>query len=134
MGTYFFHEQTLPDAQDGSRDLVRYYYDDISDEILTWSFRLIPKTVRKEFFGDHLMPRLTSGRRKIKIKRLSLPAHADRAEARLMNLVLLAIVGVPILWLLALYYLLSWLDCDKKALTNPEVIQLVAYMINSARP
>lgn len=32
-----------------------------------------------------------------------------------MNLVLLAIVGVPILWLLALlYYLLSWLDWDKK--------------------
>ena len=56
MGTYFFHEQTLPDAQDGSRDLVRYYYDDISDEFLTWSFRLIPKTVRKEFLGNHLMP------------------------------------------------------------------------------
>lgn len=32
-----------------------------------------------------------------------------------MKLVLLAIVGIPILWLLALlYYLLSWLDWDKE--------------------
>jgi hypothetical protein len=32
-----------------------------------------------------------------------------------MKLALLAIVGIPILWLLALvFYLLSWLDWDKK--------------------
>ena len=56
MGTYFFHEHTSPDAQDGTRDLVRYYYDDISEEILTRSFRLVPKAVRKEFLGNHLIP------------------------------------------------------------------------------
>lgn len=32
-----------------------------------------------------------------------------------MKLALLALVGVPILWLLSLiFYLLSWLDWDKK--------------------
>jgi hypothetical protein len=32
-----------------------------------------------------------------------------------MKLALLALVGVPILWLLGLiYYLLSWMDWDKK--------------------
>jgi hypothetical protein len=32
-----------------------------------------------------------------------------------MKLALLTIIGVPILWLLALiFYLLSWLDWDKK--------------------
>ena len=32
-----------------------------------------------------------------------------------MKLVLLALTGVPILWLLGLiFYLLSWLDWDKK--------------------
>jgi hypothetical protein len=56
MGTYFFHEHTSPDAQDGTRDLVRYYYDDISEEILTRSFRLFPKTVQKVFLGNGLIP------------------------------------------------------------------------------
>jgi hypothetical protein len=32
-----------------------------------------------------------------------------------VKLTLLAIIGIPILWLLALvFYLLSWLDWDKK--------------------
>ena len=32
-----------------------------------------------------------------------------------MKLILLLLVGIPILWLLALvHYLLSWLDWDKK--------------------
>ena len=56
MGTYYFHEETLPESTDGFRDLVRYYYDDISEEILTRSFRLFPSTVRKEFLGNHQFP------------------------------------------------------------------------------
>jgi hypothetical protein len=56
MSTYFFHEQTLPDAEDGARDVVRYYYDDISEDILTRSFRLFPTTVQKEFLGNGLIP------------------------------------------------------------------------------
>ncbi|HKN86792.1 MAG TPA: hypothetical protein VJV04_08035 [Nitrospiraceae bacterium] len=56
MSTLFFHEQTAPDAEDGSRLVVRYYYDDISEDILTRSFRLFPKTVQKEFLGNGLIP------------------------------------------------------------------------------
>ena len=52
MGTYFFHEDTSSNADDGAMEIVRYYYDDISEEILTRSFRLLPKTVRKEFLGN----------------------------------------------------------------------------------
>jgi len=56
MSTLFFHEQILPDAEDGARVVVRYYYDDISEDILTRSFRLVPKTVQKEFLGNGLIP------------------------------------------------------------------------------
>jgi hypothetical protein len=56
MGTYFFHEDTSPDAEDGTRGVVRYYYDDISEEILTRSFRLWPKRGQKQFLGNHLIP------------------------------------------------------------------------------
>jgi hypothetical protein len=52
MGTYFFHEDTSSSVDDGAMKIVRYYYDDISEEILTRSFRLLPKTVRKEFLGN----------------------------------------------------------------------------------
>jgi hypothetical protein len=56
MSTLFFHEQTAPDDEDGARVIVRYYYDDISEDILTRSFRLFPKTVQKEFLGNGLIP------------------------------------------------------------------------------
>lgn len=56
MGTYFFHEDTSSNADDGAMSIVRYYYDDISEDILTRSFRLPPKAVRKEFLGNHLIP------------------------------------------------------------------------------
>ena len=52
MSTLFFHEQTAPDGEDGATDIVRYYYDDIAEEILIRSFRFFPKTVRKEFLGN----------------------------------------------------------------------------------
>ena len=56
MATRFFHEETSSDSEDGAMSMVRYYYDDISEEILTRSFRLPPKAVRKEFLGNHLIP------------------------------------------------------------------------------
>ena len=56
MATYFFYEDTSSDADDGGTSIVRYYYDDISEDILTRSFRLPPKAVRKEFLGNHLIP------------------------------------------------------------------------------
>jgi hypothetical protein len=55
MATYFFYEDTS-NAEDGAMNIVRYYYDDISEDILTRSFRLPPKAVRKEFLGNHLIP------------------------------------------------------------------------------
>ena len=42
MGTYFFHEDTSLNADDGAMSIVRYYYDDISEDILIRSFRLPP--------------------------------------------------------------------------------------------
>jgi hypothetical protein len=56
MATYFFYEDTSSNADDGAMSIVRYYYDDISEEIFTRSFRLPPKAVRKEFLGNHLIP------------------------------------------------------------------------------
>jgi hypothetical protein len=56
MATRFFHEETSSDSEDGAMSIVRYYYDDISEEILTRSFRLPPKAVRKEFLGNGLIP------------------------------------------------------------------------------
>jgi hypothetical protein len=56
MGTYFFHEDTSSSADGGAMKIVRYYYDDISEDILTRSFRLPRTAVRKEFLGNHLIP------------------------------------------------------------------------------
>jgi hypothetical protein len=57
MGTYFFHEDTSSNTGDGGLSIVRYYYDDISEDILIRSFRLPPTAVRKEFLGNHMIPR-----------------------------------------------------------------------------
>jgi len=56
MATYFFHEETLPSGDDGVVKLVRYYYDDISTEILTRSFQLFPAGARKEFLDNDRIP------------------------------------------------------------------------------
>ena len=56
MGTYFFHEETSAQTDDGAMSIVRYYYDDISEEILIRSFRLPQKAVRKEFLGNEMIP------------------------------------------------------------------------------
>jgi hypothetical protein len=54
MATYLFHEETCPTGHDGVVKLVRYYYDDISAEILTRSFHLFPG--RREFLDNDRVP------------------------------------------------------------------------------
>ena len=56
MATYFFHEETSPTGDDGLSTLVRYYYDDISAEVLTRSFRLSSMSGRKEFLDNERVP------------------------------------------------------------------------------
>ena len=56
MATYFFHEETCPAGHDGVVKLVRYYYDDISAEILTRSFHLFPANARREFLDNDRVP------------------------------------------------------------------------------
>jgi len=56
MATYFFHEETGSTSHVGVVRLVRYYYDDISAEIVTRSFDLFPATGRKEFLENDRVP------------------------------------------------------------------------------
>jgi hypothetical protein len=55
MATFFFHEETQPVNKDEDK-LVRYYYDDISAEILTRSFRIFFKPARREFIDTTRIP------------------------------------------------------------------------------
>lgn len=55
MATYFFHEETESTGA-GNAKLVRYYYDDISAEIITRSFRLALETGEKTFIDNDLIP------------------------------------------------------------------------------
>jgi hypothetical protein len=81
MGTYFFHEDTS-DANDGAMKIVRYYYDDISEEILTRSFRLLPRAVQKQFLGNHLIPADLPADVKAKLKDfLYARMHEERRQA-----------------------------------------------------
>ena len=56
MATSFFHEETLPPDGAGNMTLVRYYFDDISSEVLTRSFRLFPEAGRTEFIDNERIP------------------------------------------------------------------------------
>ena len=56
MATSFFHEETFPAADHTVMKLVRYYYDDISAEILTRSFHVFPATGGKEFLDNDRIP------------------------------------------------------------------------------
>jgi hypothetical protein len=80
MATYFFYEDTS-NADDGAMNIVRYYYDDISEDILTRSFRLPPNAVRKEFLGNHLIP-LADLRADVKAKLKDFLYERMRAELR----------------------------------------------------
>jgi hypothetical protein len=56
MATFFFHEETFRTGEEGLVRLVRYYYDDISAEILTRSFHLSLATARKTFLDNERIP------------------------------------------------------------------------------
>ena len=56
MATYFFHEETCRTGHDGVMKLVRYYYDDISAEILTRSFHVFPDSTKTEFLDNDRVP------------------------------------------------------------------------------
>ena len=55
MATFYFHEETLGPDEAGRKTLVRYYFDDISSEVLTRSFRLFPDA-RTEFLDNERIP------------------------------------------------------------------------------
>jgi hypothetical protein len=56
MATSFFHEETLPTDDNTVMELARYYYDDISAEILTRSFHLFPATAERKFLENDRIP------------------------------------------------------------------------------
>ncbi len=56
MATYYFHEETRPARDEGRVTLVRYYYDDISSEILTRSFLLSRTAGYREFLDNERIP------------------------------------------------------------------------------
>ena len=56
MATSFFHEETLPTDDNTVMEQVRYYYDDISAEILTRSFHLFPATAERTFLENDRIP------------------------------------------------------------------------------
>jgi hypothetical protein len=49
MATSFFHEETLPTDDHTAMKLVRYYYDDISAEVLTRSCHIFSSTAVRTF-------------------------------------------------------------------------------------
>ena len=56
MATSYFHEETFPADDHKVMKLVRYYYDDISAEVLTRSFHIFPATAGKEFIDNDRIP------------------------------------------------------------------------------
>lgn len=56
MATSFFHEETLSADDNTAMKLVRYYYDDISAEILMRSFHLFPATAERKFLENDRIP------------------------------------------------------------------------------
>lgn len=56
MATSFFHEETISSDDHTVMELVRYYYDDISAEVLTRSFHLTPAKAEKTFLENDRIP------------------------------------------------------------------------------
>ena len=56
MATSFFHEETLPLDDLGNATLVRYYFDDITGEVITRSFYLLAVSGRTEFIDNERIP------------------------------------------------------------------------------
>ena len=56
MATFFFYEETFPTGTPDLMRLNRYYYNDISAEVLLRSFHLCPATARHLFLDDQHIP------------------------------------------------------------------------------
>ena len=56
MATSFFYEETLPIGGSDMLTLHRYYYNDISAQILVRSFHLLPANVGPIFLHDEHIP------------------------------------------------------------------------------
>lgn len=81
MATYFFHEERRSTGEEGVLELVRYYYDDISAEILTRSFRIVSRTAEKEFLRNDRIP-LADLRADLKAQLLQLLGRRAGSERR----------------------------------------------------
>ncbi len=66
MATSFFYEETLPTEDSDMMKLHRYYYNDISAEVLVRSFHLLPANSGRIFLDDEHIP-LANLRSDIKI-------------------------------------------------------------------
>jgi hypothetical protein len=84
MATSFFHEETLPRDGAGNMTLVRYYFDDISSEVLTRSFRLFADPARTEFIDNERIP-FADLRPDLKARLLEFLAHKKRMSVRLAS-------------------------------------------------
>jgi hypothetical protein len=81
MATYFFHEEQCPSGEEDIVELVRYYYDDISTEILTRSFRVAVGNAQTEFVGNDRIP-LADLRADLKAKLVERQACRAESERR----------------------------------------------------
>jgi hypothetical protein len=81
MATSFFHEETIVGDQGGNATLVRYYFDDISSEVLTRSFRLFADPDRTEFIDNERIP-FADLRADLKAQLLEFLARKKRIDLR----------------------------------------------------
>lgn len=56
MATFFFYEETIPTGDSDMLKLHRYYYNDISAQVLVRSFHLLPANLRQIFLDDEHIP------------------------------------------------------------------------------
>jgi hypothetical protein len=84
MATSFFHEETLVPDSAGNATLVRYYFDDISTEVLTRSFRLFRDPARTEFIDNERIP-FADLRADLKARLLEFLARKQRMDFRLAS-------------------------------------------------
>jgi hypothetical protein len=84
MATWFFYEETLSPDDAGNSTLVRYYFDDISGEVLTRSFRLIAAAARTEFLDNERIP-FADLRPDVKTRLVERMAQRERSNLRLAS-------------------------------------------------
>jgi hypothetical protein len=84
MATWFFHEETLDSKKTGEMTLVRYYFDDISSEVITRSFRLFPAHAQTEFIDNERIP-FADLRPDVKTRLVECMAQRGRSDLRLAS-------------------------------------------------